>query len=117
MMSSTCARHASPQAGWDLSECAAIAVRCFRLERREEQVPVHGMEQINPSHTHRAYGVPMIGIGQANELLLTALSRRALLMVLEGHLKRYFIGCGTIIGIKYLRQSRRGNCDQFLCQV
>jgi hypothetical protein len=67
------------------------------------------MEQINPPHTHGAYGISMIGIGQANEFLLAALSQGALLMVLEGHLKGYFIGCGTIIGIKYLRQSRRGN--------
>jgi hypothetical protein len=69
------------------------------------------MEEINPSHTHGTYGVSMIGIGQANEFFLAALSQRALLMVLKGHLKGYFIGCGTIIGVKNLGQSRWGNVD------
>jgi len=83
----------------------------------EEQLPVHGMKQVDSPYAHRANRIAVVGIGQTDVPGFRRVSPGALLVVLEGHFQGDLDGGRTAVRIKDPGQARGSDLDELFGQL
>jgi hypothetical protein len=99
-------------------QVTTIAIRIVDLANREEEGSVLAVEQVDASDTHRAQGIPVIGVAERDELFLLPLLRvLVLLPILEGDLQRHFHGCGAVVRVEDPSEPFGSESDDLLCKL